>query len=459
MEEMRIEFIRDSFTIYVNTISGISAEEKEVSTFSALQSTHSNRLSKQHCQSLERISQCVEQTDITHDIDAFIDEQGTGPMIPGKLHIVQHMNTTISNARFLEPPVYANFFSENPESIPKYQIAKFAPISISRESPLTATKRASFSRLSDAPPSVPPKSPMDSARKSPIVTIVADDKATEQLLHRRANLYSSSEKIKPKSNASRKGIPVINIPDGNQSDDGEDHAVDPRANVLVNLGGNVFEIDNSEGNDVSIDPFSPTKDRRNTRRSSQNQKLGEDFDLSIRDLLQELGVHDKKEVAHDEVKATPKSQANEFSEYPAELQPYGGLQGHEGPYYQYQDSPTQMYIPAGNHHTEPQYFENSQAQQQTSYYKANPQTEDYANYEQTYAYDPTITAGYYHAVYTQQAPYSVQNSYYSMPHDPQTHYTYSQPAYTSAPADHHTQYSAQQQWDDRNKHNMPKYYQ
>jgi hypothetical protein len=32
MEEMRIEFIRDSFTIYVNTISGISAEEKEVST-------------------------------------------------------------------------------------------------------------------------------------------------------------------------------------------------------------------------------------------------------------------------------------------------------------------------------------------------------------------------------------------------------------------------------------------
>jgi hypothetical protein len=116
-----------------------------------------------------------------------------------------------------------------------------------------------------------------------------------------------------------------------------------------------------------------------------------------------------------------------------------------------------MYIPAGNHHAEPQYFDNSQ--QQTSHYSANPQTEDYANYEQTYAYDPTITAGYYHAVYTQQAPYSVENSYYSMPHDPQTHYPYSQPAYTSAPADHHTQYSAQQQWDDRSKHNMPKYYQ
>ena len=332
-------------------------------------------------------------------------------------------------------------------------------MSISRESPLTSTKRVNLSQLSDAPPSVPPKSPMDSARKSPIVTIVADDKATEQLLHRRANLYSSSEKIKPKSNASRKGIPVISIPDGDQSDDVEDHAVDPRANVLVNLGGNVFEIDNSEANDVSIDPFSPTKDRRNTRRSSQNQKLGEDFDLSIRDLLQELGVHDKKEVAHDEVKATAKSQANEFSEYPAELQSYGGLQGHEGPYHQYQDSPTQMYIPAGNHHAEPQYFDNSQAQQQTSYYSANPQTEDYANYEQTYAYNPTITAGYYHAVYTQQAPYSVEKSYYSMPHDPQTHYSYSQPGYTSAPADHHTQYPAQQQWDDRNKHNMPKYYQ
>jgi hypothetical protein len=90
MEEMRIEFLRESFITYVNIVSGLSGDEREVCIFNHDKNLLQNAFHMItdhhfHIKSLERITKCVERTNITQDIDTFIDEQGTGPMIPGKL--------------------------------------------------------------------------------------------------------------------------------------------------------------------------------------------------------------------------------------------------------------------------------------------------------------------------------------------------------------------------------------
>lgn len=345
--------------------------------------------------------------------------------------------------------MYTNFFSENAESVPKYQIAKFAPLPPSMDSPMMTTRIVNPPQTSDTPPPLPPKSPIDSTRKLPIVTMIADDKATERLLQRRANLYSSSEKIKPKTTSSRKSIPVINIAGEHYSDDdGEDHAVDPRANIIVNLGGNVFEIDGTDNNDSSSDPFNTTSDQRSKRRNSRNQALDEDFDLSIRDLLQKLGVHEKEKNSKDEEKAAPMPKENQVADHAEELQPHGET------YPQYHNQSASMYMQS-DIPTQSQYPEIAYAYQ-AAYYSANPQSEDY--YEQTYAYEPTTT-GYYHPQYTEDPAYSTQERYYSMPSDPQSHYTYSQPAHANGSSEYTRQYSMQPQWDNQVKYSMPQYYQ
>ncbi|KAH8556316.1 hypothetical protein BGW37DRAFT_7751 [Umbelopsis sp. PMI_123] len=419
MEEMRIEFLRESFITYVNIVSGLSGDERE---------------------SLERITRCVERTNITQDIDTFIDEQGTGPMIP-------------------EPPVYTNFFSDKPEPIPKYQIAKFVPITPSDENRFPETRRCSLSQYSEQIPAVPPKEPRDTVIRSPLVNVIRDDKETERLLQRRANLYSSTDKTKPKTVppippiVSKKPIPVINFPgDGNQSDDNEDHTVDPRANILVNIGGNVFEIDSTEGTESSLDPLATAQDKRNKRRASQSQKLDEAFDASISDLLQELGIHEKKRASPDEEKnATPLPEAEEYLPYQAEPQFHGMS------YEQYQPNPSPLYNTSDIYHQEPQFSEVYNTQQPV-YYTNYPQEIPYDDYGQAYP-QHSDNLSYYPTSHVQQPSYSTQSTHYTTAMDPRIAYSYSQTPYMIDATEHQIpRHYSPQEWNTEAQYNVLPYY-
>jgi hypothetical protein len=276
-----------------------------------------------------------------------------------------------------------------------------------------------------APPPVPSKSPRTPAIKPPIAQMIQNDTATEQLLQRRANLYSSSEKIKNNPSPSMR-VPMINIPGEDNSDDNEDddHTVDPRANILVKLGGNVFELESSETRGSSVDPLSTTQDRRNRRNSSSNLKIDEDFDLSIRDLLQELGVHDKpadqqKRQARKEVATMPQAG---LSEPPASYHTSG--QAHEA----YMTTSAPQHVGNEKHYfqSEPQHVGYHGSQEQM-YYNAQSQQQSaaYVEYGETYPNQQSDMA-YYHASYPQEQPYAAHEAYYpaANPHD--TSYTYVQ---------------------------------
>ncbi|KAG2188894.1 hypothetical protein INT44_004034 [Umbelopsis vinacea] len=423
MEEMRIEFLRESFMTYVNIVSGLSVDERE---------------------SLERITNCVGRTDITQDIDSFIDEQGTGPMIP-------------------EPPVYTNFFADRPEPIPKYQIAKFAPITVPDNTKFNDTRQSSFSQYSEQVPALPPKSPREPAIKSPIAKMIKDDKATEKLLQRRANLYSSTDKTMPKTtpvpppppskSKSKKAIPIINLPgDDNQSDDNDDHDVDPRANILVNLGGNVFEIDNTEGDDSSLDTLTAAQERRTKRRAPQTQRLDEAFDVSISDLLQELGVHEKKRTSPDNEKnvaAVPEAHSTiqHEAEHPS----------HEIGYDQYQPGPMPSYTTSNIYHPE-QHYPQGYEHNQTAYYTNYPQEVPYTNYEQTYSHQPN-NLNHYNPGTMQDTSYYPTSTHYTPTTDPHVAYAYPHSPYTNETAEHQTpQHYSGQQWTAQADYNTSPYY-
>jgi hypothetical protein len=81
--------------------------------------------------------------------------------------------------------------------------------------------------------------------------------------------------------------------DMNQQDDVE---IDPRAKVVFAIGNNVFEVDNKQkvtrfGQDTpkTSDTSSSSKHRHTSLK--KDQKVDEAFDLSIKELLEELGVY------------------------------------------------------------------------------------------------------------------------------------------------------------------------
>jgi hypothetical protein len=370
----------------------------------------------------------------------------------------------VANTASSEPPVYTNFFADKPEPIPKYQIAKFAPIAVTNNSKFNDTK-SSFSQYSEQVPAVPPKSPREPAIKSPIVKMIKDDKETEKLLQRRANLYSSTDKTMPKTtpapppppskskSKSKKSIPIINLPgDENQIDDNDDHNVDPRANILVNLGGNVFEIDNTEGDDSSLNTLTAAQERRTKRRAPQSQKLDEAFDVSISDLLQELGVHEKKRTSPDHEKnVTALPEAHDAIQYQAEPQiPEIG-------YEQCQSDPLPSHTTSNIYHPE-QHYSQDYDPHQPAYYTNYSQEVPYSNYDQTYSQHPN-NLNYYHTDHVQDPSYYPASTHYTTTADPHVAYAYPQSSYTNEAAQHQIprHYSAQQ-WTSQADYNASPYY-
>lgn len=363
---------------------------------------------------------------------------------------------------FSEPPVYTNFFADKPEPIPKYQIAKFAPMTVPDNSNFSDARRSGFSQGSEQVPAVPPKSPREPAIKSPIVKMIKDDKATEKLLQRRANLYSSTDKTMPKStpapppppSKSRKSIPIINLPgDENQSDDNDDHNVDPRANILVNLGGNVFEIDNTEGDDSSSDTLKAAQDRRTKRRAPQPQRLDEAFDVSISDLLQELGVHEKKRTSPDNEKnVTALPEAHDAIQYQAEPQSY------EMGYQQYQPGSLPSHTTSNIYHPEQQYSQNYDPHQPAYYTNYSQEVPYTTNYDQSYSQHPN-NLNYYQAGHMQDPSHYPASTQYTSTADPHIAYAYPQSSYTNEAAEHQIpRHYSGQQWTPQTDYNTSPYY-
>ncbi|KAG2182407.1 hypothetical protein INT43_007337 [Umbelopsis isabellina] len=410
MEQSRIEFIRDSLNVYINLVSGISAEERE-------------------------------------------------PYL---------------TSRHVEPPIYTNYFDEKAEPpLPKYQIAKFAPMPYIDDNKSSTKSRHLPHRPETLPPAVPSKSPRTPAIKPPIARMIQDDNATEQLLQRRANLYSSSEKIKNNPNPSMK-VPTINIPGENNSDDNEDdHTMDPRANILVKLGDNVFELESSEADGGVVDPLSTTQDRRNKRKSSSNLKIDEDFDLSIRDLLQELGVHDKP--ADQQKRQTRKEVAPIPQAQPLEPQVSYYTSGQPQDTYVATSAPQHLNNDKHYYQTEPQHA-GYYGSQEPMYYSANSQQQPgaYVEYgQQTYQnQQPDMT--YYHANYPQEQSYTTHKAYYPAASPIDGNYTYGQQPYSQAThpqisqsqlsytsgstENHHHNSGYPLQWDGQNASRSQQYY-
>jgi hypothetical protein len=81
--------------------------------------------------------------------------------------------------------------------------------------------------------------------------------------------------------------------DMNQQDDVE---IDPRAKVVFAIGNNVFEVDNKQkgthfGQDTPKNSGSSSSSKHRHTSLKKDQKVDEAFDLSIKELLEELGVY------------------------------------------------------------------------------------------------------------------------------------------------------------------------
>ncbi|KAI9499677.1 hypothetical protein BDB00DRAFT_866537 [Zychaea mexicana] len=293
MEEKRIEFLHHSLCIYVNILSTASGQDQE---------------------SYERFWKALDQCNPKADIEQFIEERGTGNMIP-------------------EPPVYVDYNDDPAKTLPRYQIAQFtendnnftttttatAIYNVPTSSTLTGTissvaggaitniikstakrstsfcepKRRSSTRLTKQLPPVVHQQPQQrsSAKDEQIVT---------RLDNRRVNLYASvNEKLKKPAPAAADGTATATTIHQHCHEEEEEESIDPRAQVVVSIGNNMFSVDNQHTVTTDTTTTAPRRSsiRSKTKRRSTSSlyhehhaDMEEAFSDSIKDLLQELGV-------------------------------------------------------------------------------------------------------------------------------------------------------------------------
>ncbi|CAO3586660.1 unnamed protein product [Absidia cylindrospora] len=304
MEEKRVEFMHHSFSVYVNILSTTTNQDQESS---------------------ERFWQALEQCDPKKDVNVFIDEKGTGPMIP-------------------DPPVYVHYMDDPAKTLPTYHTAQFPYTdkkpSIGDAGMVTSTnsnhvqqencsspidnttkptsrnshdatngtaystdslsninhnnEATSASHRSSAPQQriakqLPAISKKEVARKkTPMDT---------SNIHQRTPTSSSSSLSGVRTTTSGYTVGSENGCDSSSSNDdqsGDDVAIDPRAKVVFAIGNNVFEVDNKQkagGHFRQQEQHRKTSQwNKRTSAVKTDEKENEAFDLSIKELLEELGV-------------------------------------------------------------------------------------------------------------------------------------------------------------------------
>ncbi|KAG2220323.1 hypothetical protein INT45_004008 [Circinella minor] len=300
MEEKRIEFLHHSLCIYVNILSSASNQDQE---------------------SYERFWKALDQCNANADIEQFINEKGTGPMIP-------------------EPPVYVDYNDDPAKTLPRYQVAQFTEndIAYSLSTPLTTTTTTTTTGTTTAGISssnithtntttnsvanmikstakrstsfCEPKRRTSTCltKKSPSIrNHQQQEKREEQMVarldHQRINLYASNNN---NNNVNLHGKPKKPAPaktshhTGTDTQQDTDEAIDPRAEVVVAIGNNMFPVDHRHQTTSTKENKSSVVRSRSKRRSTTNSSFHDQADMeeafsdSIKGLLKELGVHQQQ---------------------------------------------------------------------------------------------------------------------------------------------------------------------
>ncbi|KAI7882609.1 hypothetical protein K492DRAFT_224267 [Lichtheimia hyalospora FSU 10163] len=265
MEEKRVEFLHHSMCIYINILSTTSGQEQE---------------------SYEQFWKALDVCDPKTDVEKFIDEKGTGNMIP-------------------EPPVYVNYFDDPTKTLPRYQVAQFpagndetlsnAPLpqtpAVSSSKPKTARRTASYCEPRR-------RSSQHHPQPKEVPTSVEE---------RKAHLYASGScrgEYKKPAPASR----------NQDMDHVDDECIDPRAQVVMAIGNNRFQVDHQQP--PASQQQRPKARRRRTMRTSLDME--EAFNDSIRGLLQELGV--QRQQANTTNNTTTTTEQEEYHHHPPSQQ-------------------------------------------------------------------------------------------------------------------------------------------
>lgn len=180
----------------------------------------------------------------------------------------------------IEPPVYVNYFDDPAKTLPRYQVAQF-PTSGNDEIPSTAplpqTPAITSAKTTTARRSASYCEPRrrSSQHHHPPKEL---PKAVEE---RKAHLYASGScrgEYKKPAPASR----------SQDVDHVDDECIDPRAQVVMAIGNNRFQVDHQQPPISQQQKQRPKPRRRRTMRTSLDME--EAFNDSIRGLLQELGA-------------------------------------------------------------------------------------------------------------------------------------------------------------------------
>ncbi|KAI9030724.1 hypothetical protein CLU79DRAFT_883874 [Phycomyces nitens] len=245
MEEKRVEFIHHSMSVYVNILQTASGKDQE---------------------SYELFWKSLDQCDSRMDIVTFIEEKGTGPMIP-------------------EPPEYVNYLDDPAKTLPKYTIANFsdhttAPLTQYDMLKKTEPNRKSMSMTSLCEPVANLTRALTKPRvRRKAATVGPDDGLMKKVIERRASVYSTTpEPVQEdlsyrKPGPAPKPEPVLAM----------DEPIDPRAQVVFSIGNNMFNV-----NPVLNQGTVNEKPRKANPQSARD--LDDVCDISIKDLLDQLGV-------------------------------------------------------------------------------------------------------------------------------------------------------------------------
>ncbi|KAL0096303.1 hypothetical protein J3Q64DRAFT_1631827 [Phycomyces blakesleeanus] len=246
MEEKRVDFIHHSMSVYVNILQTASGKDQE---------------------SYELFWKSLDQCDSRMDIVTFIEEKGTGPMIP-------------------EPPEYVNYLDDPAKTLPKYIIANFsdhdiAPLTQNDMLKKVESNRKSMSMISLCEPVANLTRALTKPRvRRKAATIGPDDEMMKKVLERRASTYSTTPELVQDDLSYRKPGPAPKEEPALIMDE----PIDPRAQVVFSIGNNMFNVNPLLDQGTISEKPSRKTNPQNTR------DLDEVCDISIKELLDQLGV-------------------------------------------------------------------------------------------------------------------------------------------------------------------------
>ncbi|KAL1917782.1 uncharacterized protein VTP21DRAFT_3616 [Calcarisporiella thermophila] len=231
LEEERIEFLRNSLWNYANVLSAACVSDDESS---------------------ERIRVSLEGCEIEKDITTFVREKGTGNEIPDPPKYINFFNGPLDVSG---PTVRkANFSSSSPRSIESKPTRTFDRRSES-PSPLSSPVKPNALVNGDRNYTPSNRTTSISANTSrsfstntePIDPDTLPDPSTTSILERRAKLYSSPAVVT--NGVIRKDrLPDLPAEDpegeeGTANMEEDDNLIDPRAREVLQIGGNMFDVD------------------------------------------------------------------------------------------------------------------------------------------------------------------------------------------------------------------------